>query len=60
MEKKLNPEATFLIEAKWLEIKGNPPDLEKIKIALEKEIGKPILLTITKQEGNHIEGNFTL
>ena len=60
MEKKLSAEATFLIEAKWLEIKGNPPDLEKIKTALEKEIGRPITLTITKQEGNHIKGNFTL
>lgn len=60
MNKKISEEAAFLMEAKWLEIKGNPPDLAKIKANLEKEIGRPITLTITKQVGDYIEGNFTL
>lgn len=60
MKKKLSEEAEFLLEAKFLEIVGNPRDLAKIKTDLENEIGQKIILTIREQEGDYIKATFTL
>ena len=60
MKQSLSEEAAFLLETNQLNITGNPPELEKIKKRLEEEIGRIVNLTITKQEGNHIEATFSL